>query len=114
MAASSWDASSLDSSAIFESRRTGVTLQRDPGSRTRISIFYEIGEDESSSVASDEITRLDDLRSYGVNLRLQLSPRLRLNLGYIDSRRDSSNPAFDRDLRTLISSVSLGSDLLTW
>jgi hypothetical protein len=107
-------ASALDRAAVFESRRTGVNLQRNPGARTRFTAFFEVGEDEYATVASDEVARLDDIRNFGVNLQFQLGSRLSVLLGYSDARRESSDPAFDRNLRTFRGQVSLGGDLLTW
>ena len=106
--------SALDRNAVFESQRTGFSLQRNPGTRTRLSAFYEIGEDEFATVASDQVTRIDDFRSYGLTLQRQLTPRLAVNLGYVDSQRESTDPEFDRSFRSLVSSVSLGGDLLPW
>lgn len=105
-------ASALDRDAVFESVRGGLRLQRDQGPRTRLIAFYEVGDDEFSRVADDRVGRLDDVRSYGVDLQFQLTPRLRVEIGYLDTRRTSSDRAFDRDLRSLTSRISLGSNLL--
>ncbi len=108
------DASALDSAAIFEGRRSGLSMTRQNAGRIRIGAFYEIGEDEFASVTSDEVTRVDDFTSIGVNLRIQLSERLTVELGFIDSRRESSDPDFDRDLRSITSRIRLGTNLLPW
>ena len=72
-------------------------MQHQTGSRTRVGAFYEVGEDEFATVTSDEVTRLDDFTSYGVNFTIQLSERLTVEMGYFDTRRDSSDPDFDRE-----------------
>ena len=113
-AASRLDASALDSAAIFEGRRTGVSLLRRNTNRTRVRAFYEVGKDEFASVTSDEVTRVDDFVSFGLNYRIEMGERLILELGFIDSQRDSSDPEFDRDLRAITSRVRLGSNLLPW
>lgn len=107
-------AAALDQQAIFETRRTGISLQRDPGERARIGVFFEIGEDEFASVAGDRVSRLDEFRSYGVDLHFQLTRQLNVELGYLDTRRTSSLPGFDREYRAFTSNVSLGGDLLSW
>ncbi len=108
------DASALNSAAIFESRRSGVSLQRRGSGRTRIGVFYEMGEDEFATVASDQVTRLDDFTSYGVNLTSQFSERLAIEVGFHDTRRDSSDPDFDRDVTAVTGRVRLGGNLLPW
>jgi hypothetical protein len=108
------DASALDSSAIFEGRRSGLRLQRQAGPGTRVGVFYEVGEDEFATVTSDRVTRLDDFTSYGANLSIQMTERLTVELGFFDTRRESSDPEFDRDLRSLTSRIRLGGDLLPW
>lgn len=108
------DASALNSAAIFESRRSGVSLQRQSSDRMRIGVFYEVGEDEFATVASDQVTRLDDLTSYGVNLSRRLSERLTIEVGFHDTRRDSSDLDFEREVTAVTSRVRLGGNLLPW
>ena len=60
------------------------------------------------------MTRIDDFTSFGVNYRVQLGERLIVEVGYTDTRRESSDPQFDRDLRAITSRVRLGGDLLPW
>ena len=108
------DYSGLIPDAIFDSSRVGVSLQRDSGPRTRILFFYEVGENDLASVTDDRVTRQDDLRLFGVSTELRLTPRLLVTLGYTEGRRDSSDPLFNRSLRSLVSRISLGGDLLPW
>lgn len=108
------EASALDSAAIFEGRRTGIGLSRRNTDRTQFRLFYETGEDEFASVTSDEVTRIDDFTSFGVNYRVQLGERWIVEVGYLDSRRDSSDPEFDRDLQAITSQVRLSGNLLGW
>lgn len=106
--------SAVDVAALFEGRRSGINLLREPGPRTRISIFYEVGDDEFVDASSDRLIRVDEVTSYGLNYHLQLTDRLTLNLGLVDSRRDSSNPAFDRSLTAVTTRINLGGNLLPW
>lgn len=107
-------ASALDSAAIYERRRWGIGLQRDPGRRAQMSVFFELGEDEFAAAADDRRIRTDDMRSLGVTLLLRMTPRLDVQFAYLDTRRDSTDPAFDRRQRSISSQVSLGGDLLPW
>ena len=108
------NASALDSQAIFESRRTGGSVSYEVGPRRRFGVFYESGQDEYATAASDLVTRRDDFSSYGASFRQQLSRRLVLELGFLDSRRDSSDPAFDREISSLNFRLNLGGNLLPW
>jgi hypothetical protein len=105
-------ASAVDRSAIFEHRRNGIGLHYEPGPRTVVGLFYEVGEDEFATVVSDEVTRVDDVRNYGVTVRFGWTARLGVEIGYVDVRRDSSIAEFDRDLRTLTSRLRVGANLL--
>ena len=108
------EASALESTALFEGRRSGLSLRRQNAGRGQVSLFFEVGEDEFSTVASDDVTRIDDFSSFGINYRFQMGQRLTLEIGYLDTRRESSDPEFDRDLRAITSRVRLGGDLLPW
>lgn len=106
--------SALDTNAIFDSSRVGLSLQRRGGPRIRTGVFYEAGRDEFATVADDRVTRVDDTRTFGASIELQLSPRLVLNLRYVDSQRDSSDPLFNRSSRALVSRIGLAGNLLPW
>lgn len=106
--------SAVEREQIYEAARTGVGLQRQPGPRSRASIFYENGEDEFARVGDNRSTRVDEITSYGLNWQFDLAARLTLELGVIDTRRESSDPAFDRKLIAVTSRVRLGIDLLPW
>jgi hypothetical protein len=108
------EASALDSAAIFEKRRSGISLQRQAGERTRVRAFYETGEDEFATVSSDQVTRVDDFTSYGIGFAVELGERLTVEVGFYDTQRDSTDPEFDRDLRSVTSRVRLGGNLLPW
>lgn len=108
------DFSALDSDAVFEGRRSGVALRRQASARSRISVFYEVGEDEFARVVDDGILRVDDFTSYGLNLQLQLSGRVTVELAVSDTRRESTDPEFDRDLTSVTSRIRVGGNLLPW
>lgn len=107
-------ASALDAAAIFDGRRTGVSLQHDTSRRARLLVFYEVGEDEFATAATDDPTRVDDHTGYGVSLRYQVHPRLLVQVGYSDINRDSTDPLFDRQSRSISTRISIGGDLLPW
>lgn len=107
-------ASALDAKAIFETQRTGVSVSYETGPRSRIGAFYEAGDDEYATALSDQVTRVDDFTSYGASYRLDLSARWSFELGYLDSRRESSDPVFERDFNSLNFRLSLGGNLLPW
>ena len=113
--ASQLQAAALDSTSIFESRRSGTYLQRQNSKRTgSVRLFYELGSDEFATIFVDDTTRTDDFETWGLQVSFDLTTRLQVDLGYFDSRRESTDPQFDRDFRSLRTAIRLGGDLLPW
>ena len=108
------EASALDSASIFESRRTGVFLQRRGSDRGSTGLFFETGTDDFARIVVDDITRSDDFETWGLNVSFELTPSVRVDLGYFDSRRESTDPRFDRDFSGLRTAIRLGGNLLPW
>lgn len=107
-------ASALEGAAVFENRRTGVFLQRQGSRQGWVRVFYETGRDEFEQVTLDGVFRVDDFTSYGVTVRSDLTPRLSVDVGYFDSRRESTDPRFDRDYSAVRTVIRLGGNLLPW
>ena len=107
-------ASALDSESIFEGRRNGWFLQRRGINQGLVRLFYESGTDDFSTVLVDDVNRSDDFEAYGVQLNFSLTPRLQVDLGFFDSRRESTDPQFDRDFSSVRTAIRLGGDLLPW
>lgn len=108
------DYSALDSASLFELRRTGASLSQELSPRLTVGAFYETGEDEFSTVVSDQVSRVDDHRSFGLTAQLTPTPRLTVNIRAFDSRRDSTDPQFSRSQTTVLSQIQLGGSLLPW
>lgn len=108
------DFSALDTDAIFEGRRSGISLRQEVGSRTRVSVFYEVGKDEFTTVGTDEVGRVDDFTSYGLTHRLKLTGRVTVEVAVSDTRRESTDPEFDRDLSSVTGRIRVGGNLLPW
>ncbi len=107
------DFSALEADAVFEGRRSGAALRRQLG-RSRISAFYEVGQDEFVRVVDDRVTRVDDFTSFGLSYHLRLSERVTVEVAVSDTRRESSDPEFDRDLTGVTIRIRLGGNLLPW
>ena len=113
--ASQLQASALDSTSIFESLRSGTYLQRRNSNRGgSVRLFYESGSDDFATIFVDDTTRTDDFETWGLSVSLELTTRLQVDLGFFDSRRESTDPRFDRDFSSLRTAIRLGGDLLSW
>ncbi len=43
-----------------------------------------------------------------------MTERLTVEMGFLDTRRDSTDPEFDRDVQAVTGQVRLGTNLLPW
>ena len=98
----------------FTADRAGVWLGAEIGHRTRIALFGEQGENDYTSSDIAVVPRTDDVAAWGAQLSIELSRRLRLQLGGSEAEYDSALPGFDRTVTTFTSSLSLATDSLIW
>ncbi len=106
--------SALEPDSVFDRTRYGLSTGLEVTRRGSLSALAEIGRDQHSRIATDEIGRVDDFESLGVSFSFDLSQRLKLRLGFIETERDSNLAEFDRSYTSVLSSIELGGGLLDW
>ncbi|MES1241618.1 MAG: hypothetical protein ABUT39_08355 [Acidobacteriota bacterium] len=93
----------------FTVDRLGGSIGAKIGRSSSVEVFFESGVHDyaaSSAVSAPAVpVREDDFQAYGTALRLQLSDRLRLNVGVHRTELDSGVAGFDRSLTVVQSSL---------
>ena len=91
----------------FTADRLGGSISSKIGRSSSVEVFFESGVHDyaASSTAVAVPVREDDFQAYGTALRLQLSDRLRLNVGVQRTELDSAVAGADRSLTVIQSSL---------
>ncbi len=76
----------------FRVNRLGASIGSRIGHTSSVDLFYETGTHDYAAITAAAPSRQDDFRAYGTALHLQLSERLRLNMGLQRTELDSGLP----------------------
>jgi hypothetical protein len=98
----------------FTADRLGGSIGSKIGRSSSVEVFFESGVHDYATTSAGVAgvagvagapARQDDFQAYGTALRLQLSDRLRLNVGVQRTELDSAFTGFDRSLTVVQSSL---------
>jgi hypothetical protein len=97
----------------FTVDRLGGSIGSKIGRSSSVDIFYETGVHDYAATSAAVPLREDDFRAYGTGLHLQLSDRVRLEIGVQRTELESNLPGvaglagFDRSLTVVQSSLEI-------
>jgi hypothetical protein len=89
------------------SQRTGLELRKEIR-RTKLDLFYEVGDLEFAAADSRGLRRVDDYVGWGGRIELALWARTSLEVGATVTDYQSNLPGFDRSVTRWTTSLSIG------
>ena len=100
--------------SAYEDRRLGVALGGDFGTRTRIRLFADRGENRYRPIGPDVPDRADDVAAVGAELRFALTRSLAIEIRAESLEVDSDLEGNDREMTRVSTGISLSTPRLLW
>ncbi len=98
----------------YTDQREGLRLGTSLGHRVDASAFYEIGDNRYTTIGPGVPARSDDAEAYGVEATVRLREWLSYRIGFRHQAIDSNLPGLDREISSVISTISLTTGGWIW
>lgn len=100
--------------SAYEERRFGLGLGGDFGSRTRIRLFADQGENRYRPIGAGIPERADDVSAVGAELRFAVTRSLAIDIRAESLEVDSDLEGQDRELTRVLTGITLTTPRLLW